>query len=310
MLSIVIDDGDYYWRHTQLQCRRLYHNIVSILVEMNLVARGKIVDLCYFADPVNAGDFYNIDYLKFFIKKFNYAALPYLKRQGDMMFCGSLIHAVPEDGICCGLGLIKSNILPNRPLKHVISVRGPLTIYHCMPMLPNKKILMGDPGVLAGDVFVGELKNVTTNGETIGVIPHYSDKAHAWIIKSRDHPIRIIDIQRPPLDVLSDIKQCCHVYSSSLHGIIFAHALNIPATWVEFSSEVIGDGFKFYDYYLSLGVNISEVARHRISDVIDVSVLHNSQALPKTEKIKDDVLYSLSCLADFLSRSDLSAEKN
>ena len=261
--------------------------------------------LRYLSDPVNAGDIFNIDYLKYFLNKFSHAAQPFLERQGNVMFCGSLIHAVSEDCICCGLGLIKSDTPPNRQLKHVISVRGPLTIYHCMPMLPRKKILMGDPGILAGDVFSSELKNVSANGGKIGVIPHYADKAHGWKIKSVEYPIQIIDIQRPPVDVLSNIKQCCHVYSSSLHGIIFAHALNVPATWVEFSNEVIGDGLKFYDYYLSLGVNISEVARHRISDAIDVSVLHNKHALPKIEKIRDDVLYSLFCLAEYISHNDL-----
>jgi pyruvyltransferase len=47
--------------------------------------------------------------------------------------------------------------------------------------------------------------------------------------------------------------------------LIFAHAYGKPAVWIELSDKVVGNGFKFYDYYLSLGVQPDEVKRIRIN---------------------------------------------
>jgi hypothetical protein len=50
------------------------------------------------------------------------------------------------------------------------------------------------------------------------------------------------------------------VISSSLHGIVFAHAYNRPAVWLKLSDRVIGAGFKFHDYYGSIGFRPQAVA--------------------------------------------------
>jgi hypothetical protein len=42
--------------------------------------------------------------------------------------------------------------------------------------------------------------------------------------------------------------------SSSLHGIILAHAYGIPVAWTEFSTGLKGDGVKFLDHYASVGI--------------------------------------------------------
>ena len=49
--------------------------------------------------------------------------------------------------------------------------------------------------------------------------------------------------------MIKDIAQCNHIVSSSLHGIVTAHSLNIPAVWVKLSDKVVGDGYKFRDYF-------------------------------------------------------------
>lgn len=255
--------------------------------------------LKYFANPANAGDTYNLDYLRFFLQKFNYAATSYMELPGSIMFSGSMIDYLPADGLCCGLGLIHPNRIPKMPLRQVISVRGPLTLHHCATALPHKRLLMADPGVLAGEVFARELDGIVANTVFDGVIPHYADKPHAWKLQSTQS-LSVIDIQTPAAQVLQAIKRCRHVYSSSLHGIIFAHAVGVPATWVEFSDDVVGEGFKFYDYYLSLGIQASEVARNRVEGPRDIAELDTSHALPSTDAIKKDALYALYCCAEYL----------
>jgi len=44
------------------------------------------------------------------------------------------------------------------------------------------------------------------------------------------------------------------VISSSLHGLIIAHAYNIPAIWVRLGNRLYGDNIKFRDYLLSVGI--------------------------------------------------------
>ena len=51
--------------------------------------------------------------------------------------------------------------------------------------------------------------------------------------------------------------------------MIFAHAFGKPAVWIEISDKVAGNGFKFFDYYQSVGIYPEKVNRIRINDFSD-----------------------------------------
>ena len=96
----------------------------------------------------------------------------------------------------------------------------------------------------------------------MGIVPHYVDKRHPWLAQYEADPrVLLIDVQSATLPFIDQIKQCHHIVSSSLHGIICADAYGIPATWVEFSDGVIGGGFKFRDYFASIGRTAHSPAR-------------------------------------------------
>jgi pyruvyltransferase len=60
----------------------------------------------------------------------------------------------------------------------------------------------------------------------------------------------MIDIQTTDWKSFVDqIKQCRKIISSSLHGLIIAEAYGIPTEWRDWGGGVIGDGWKFFDYY-------------------------------------------------------------
>src|SRR5690606_34385780 len=61
-----------------------------------------------------------------------------------------------------------------------------------------------------------------------------------------------IDIQ--PKKLIKKILKAKVVYSSSLHGIIFSHALNKECVFVAPQSDE--PLFKFEDYYLSIGIEM------------------------------------------------------
>ena len=49
--------------------------------------------------------------------------------------------------------------------------------------------------------------------------------------------------------IIDKINECEFIFSSSLHGIIFAHAYGIPAIHIECNPLKSKDNFKFKDYY-------------------------------------------------------------
>ena len=65
----------------------------------------------------------------------------------------------------------------------------------------------------------------------------------------------VIDIEADIASVAREIASSEAVISSSLHGIIAAHYYGVPAAWMQLSNRVVGDGFKFYDYFASVNMN-------------------------------------------------------
>jgi hypothetical protein len=90
----------------------------------------------------------------------------------------------------------------------------------------------------------------------VGIVPHYVDYEY---VKEKYQNYKIINvINSNPLEVAKEITKCRYIISSSLHGIIAAHAYNIPAAMVRFSNNLHGDGIKFVDYYESINAVLKE----------------------------------------------------
>ena len=170
----------------------------------------------------------------------------------DLVACGSIAQDLPTDwiGWAWGTGLMfeERRVLTTA---RVAAVRGPLTACR-WPGVGSKP--MGDPGLLAAEVL--GVERAAAPRYRIGFVPHYVD-ADSWAVTEwcRRWPdvATVIDICQPPRDVLRDISECGVVISSSLHGLVFADALGVPSAWVVLSDKVNGAGFKFRDYYASLG---------------------------------------------------------
>ena len=83
----------------------------------------------------------------------------------------------------------------------------------------------------------------------VGYIPHH--------VEYRSFRKRgfVIDLNNPDvIGVTRQITSCRKIISSSLHGLVIAHAYGIPAAWVKLSDKLCGDGMKFHDHYESIGL--------------------------------------------------------
>lgn len=121
--------------------------------------------------------------------------------------------------------------------------------------------VLADPGLLASKL----LKGKVGKKYGLGIIPHYVDAQEDVFVRMKEHynalgiNTVVIDVKADPMEVLETIAQCKAVLSTSLHGLIIADSFHIPNQWCVCSDRILGDGFKFRDYYSAFGVEAKAV---------------------------------------------------
>ena len=177
--------------------------------------------------------------------------VPFYERPDNphILGCGSILQSASTNSIVWGSGFITQHShFPDLTEGNVRAVRGRLSLERLKSELAwVGDIPVGDPGSLLPLVYPRK----RDTKYRFGVLPHYVDKKHPFIDYCRAHGALIIDPQRDVTDVLDDIFLCEKILSSSLHGLIVSDAYGIPNRWIELSHAIIGDGFKFHDYYSS-----------------------------------------------------------
>lgn len=162
---------------------------------------------------------------------------------------GSVLNFANPQSIVWGSGVINSS--------HKLSdsdyraVRGPLTRKRILESGFNCPEIYGDPCLLLPEFYNPEIEKKFE----LGIIPHFCDLK---IVKSliKNSSIKIIELLTNDIEKTTrEILECHNIISSSLHGIIAAHAYGIPAVWVKFSNNLFGDGIKFKDYFASVRLN-------------------------------------------------------
>jgi pyruvyltransferase len=177
-----------------------------------------------------------------------------IRRRPVYAVIGSILDIIPrhyvKNAVIWGPGFIKeSGRLSGEPAK-VCAVRGPLSRNNLKRQGIKCPDVFGDPALL----YPGFYKPDISAKYLLGIIPHYVDKNNENIRRFEKLPeVKIIDIEQPINEVIDEICSCRNIASSSLHGIIAADAYGIPSTWLEFSEGVAGSGFKFRDYFGSVG---------------------------------------------------------
>lgn len=121
----------------------------------------------------------------------------------------------------------------------IVAVRGQLTKQILVDGgYAAEGAVLGDPGLL----YPMLLDALPEKRYELGIVPHYADQVLKR--KTEGHVIDVLN--EDPLKTLEEIAACRRVVSSSLHGLVVAHALGIPAAYAK--AEGI-DNFKFRDYF-------------------------------------------------------------
>jgi len=175
------------------------------------------------------------------------------------------------------------------------ALRGKLSKERCEKIL-NKNldnIALGDPGLLANKLI--DYSKVEKKYD-VGIIPHYADKGSACLdnIKLEKYNSKIIDVSGNAVETMKQIAQCKVILSSAMHGLIVADSLNIPNQWIELSDKVIGNGYKFEDYYSVFNIKNPEPIDLRLQKIVDEDIdkIKQSYIITKeqVEKICSDLL--------------------
>jgi pyruvyltransferase len=170
----------------------------------------------------------------------------YSKEGYDTISVGSIANKAVDGCQVLGSGMAWKDLRLN-PKAVWKFVRGPLTRDAIINSGGSCPEIYGDPALLL-PALCGESKKKYD----IGIIPHYKEYG---FIKNKYPNHFVINLNnKNPKEVVKQITQCRTIMSSSLHGLICAHAFGIPAAWVKFSDIIIGDGTKYKDYFLSLGL--------------------------------------------------------
>lgn len=153
------------------------------------------------------------------------------------------------------------------------AVRGELSKKAIEDSINEKlNIPTADGGILASFL----LDNQPEKKFDVGIISHFREKDNK-IFRELQEKFKnsvLIDVQDDPISVTQKIAECKTILSSSLHGLIIADSLNIPNLHIIVTDNLLGDGFKFDDYYSAYGLkhyykNLNEEQVNNIEEIID-----------------------------------------
>jgi hypothetical protein len=212
----------------------------------------------------NAGDIMNKDLIEFIYKE---KALNIEKENNRLLLIGSIMNVVEQGDVIAGIGwkgnddFSKFDVL-NKTTIH--GLRGPMT-YEFLKKngvnLGEVKFLL-DPGLLIKQVYG---LNIEKYNKPKGVIfiPHYREYGQ-YMNRKLPLGISLKRIDSKPKALAETILNSEFVITSSLHAIIFCHALNRPCLFVLPQTEE--PLFKYQDYFASVNVEFTKPLNH-IDDI-------------------------------------------
>jgi hypothetical protein len=168
---------------------------------------------------------------------------------GRLLVVGSIAHLALPGDVVAGIGVRDDNHVPSLPRDlEVIGLRGPRTyeVFRQQGIPLEGVRFLYDPGLLLGKLLHTQVRAPERN--QVVFIPHYRERQLVKNLAPRE--FRILNVDQDPIELGLQIGQAELVFSSSLHGLIFAHAVGRPAVFVQPMTEE--PMFKYLDYFDSI----------------------------------------------------------
>lgn len=200
--------------------------------------------------------------------------------KADVLLAGSILQWISSDfsGYIIGTGGIKAKY--TFPKAKVLALRGKLT-YQNIGI--TQKCVLGDPGLIMSKIFPEKVEKIYD----LGIVPHFTDAENTSFTRLAAYSgVIIIDVLQSPKMVIRQIKQCRHIVSSSLHGLIIAEAFMIPTLRVvDYNTFYWNDAdYKYDDYYSALDM---KVATHIMTGQETKEELIRCATLKPVDKIRE-----------------------
>lgn len=169
----------------------------------------------------------------------------------------NIVDKVSKPMVVWSTGFISYPSGTEVPLRNKIefaSVRGELTRQR-LEKITNRdlsNVVTGDGGLLSSEI----IDHPIQKKYKIGIIPHYkeiNESVFSDLANSYSDSI-LINLLDDPMKVVEQIASCEYILSSSLHGLIVADSFNIPNKRLTYTNNLLGDGYKFNDYYSAFGL--------------------------------------------------------
>lgn len=194
----------------------------------------------------NAGDIYNRDVIR---TVYGEDAVNIADEGRRLLLIGSVAHNVRDGDVVAGIGTKGEPIpSPREAACRIVAVRGPLTLEafaaagHDVSGVRSQL----DPGLL---IRFDVPDAPAVRGRAV-LVPHYRERDQYRRRARRG--LSVIDIDAEPVDVARQIQAAEVVYTSSLHGMVFAHALRRPCVLV--APLTPEPELKYRDYLASVGL--------------------------------------------------------
>ena len=204
-----------------------------------------------------------------------------IKLNGRRIFSiGSVIHFARNDDFVWGTGVNGKVSLDKLTFSriNVSAVRGPLTRNILLQKGIDCPLVFGDPALLASAIYpIEQLRKIHPKKNGICVVPHINED----FTRYKNIPHDIVSPNQAPIDFIAKLTSYEAVISSSLHGIVFADAYNIPNALLK---NISGETqFKYDDYRLGSQrkplkplETIAEAIQALKMDAFDLADIQNS----------------------------------